>query len=57
MLDTHLLRANDFAREDGAKPHFPAIQAMFDIYAETKMVPEKLDAAKFRHATIVAPIE
>jgi hypothetical protein len=30
---------------------------MFDIYAESKMVPERLDVARFRHAAIVAPIE
>jgi sulfonate transport system substrate-binding protein len=57
VLDTYLLKPNDFAREPGAKPNFEAIQAMFDIYAETGMVPQKLDAAKFRHPTIVAPIE
>src|SRR5712691_355071 len=57
VLDTYLLRSNDFAREPGARPNFPAIQAMFDIYAETGMVPEKLDAACFRHPSIVAPLE
>ena len=57
VLDTFLLKPNDFARETGAKPNFDGIQAMFDIYAETGMVKDRLDVARFRHATIVAPIE
>jgi ABC-type nitrate/sulfonate/bicarbonate transport system substrate-binding protein len=57
VLDTYLLKPNDFAREPGAKPNFEAIQAMFDIYAETGMVNQKLDVARFRHPSVVAPIE
>jgi ABC-type nitrate/sulfonate/bicarbonate transport system substrate-binding protein len=57
VLDTFLLKPNDFAREPGAKPNFEGIQAMFDIYADTGMTTAKLDVAKFRHPTIVAPIE
>jgi len=57
VLDTYLLKPNDFAREPGAKPNFAAIQTMFDIYAETGMVKEKLDVARFTHASVVAPIE
>ena len=57
VLDTFLLKPNDFAREPGAHPNFEGIQAMFNIYAETGMVSQKLDVARFRHATIVAPIE
>ncbi|MBX9591444.1 MAG: ABC transporter substrate-binding protein [Hyphomonadaceae bacterium] len=57
VLDTYLLKPNDFAREAGAAPNFAGIQAMFDIYAETGMIKEKLDAARFRHASIVAPME
>jgi ABC-type nitrate/sulfonate/bicarbonate transport system substrate-binding protein len=57
VLDTYLLKANDFAREQGAAPNFAAIQAMFDIYAETGMIKRKLDVAQLRHPTIVAPIE
>ncbi len=57
VLDTYLLKGNDFAREPGAAPNFAGIQAMFDIYAETAMIKEKLDVARFRHATIVAPME
>ena len=44
VLDTYLLKPNDFAREPGAKPNFAGIQAMFDIYAETGMITKKLDA-------------
>ena len=57
VLDTYLLKPNDFAREAGAKPNFEGIQAMLDIYAETGMLPKKLDAQTFRHSTIVAPLE
>ena len=57
VLDTYLLKANDFAREPGAAPNFPAIQAMLDVYAETGLVSKKLTATDFRNAKIVAPIE
>jgi ABC-type nitrate/sulfonate/bicarbonate transport system substrate-binding protein len=57
VLDTYLLKANDFAREPGAAPNFPAIQAMFDIYVATGMIKQKLDVSQFRHPSIVAPIE
>jgi NitT/TauT family transport system substrate-binding protein len=56
VLDTYLLKPNDFAREPGAAPNFAGIQAMLDIYAETGMVSKKLDAAKFKHSSIVAPL-
>ncbi|PWB63983.1 MAG: nitrate ABC transporter substrate-binding protein [Bradyrhizobiaceae bacterium] len=57
VLDTFLLKPNDFAREPGAAPNFAAIQAMLDIYTETGMISKKLDAAKFKHPSIVAPIQ
>ena len=57
VLDTYLLKQNDFAREPGAAPNFDAIQAMFDVYSDTKMIDRKLDAKTLRHPTIVAPIE
>ncbi len=55
VLDTYLLKPNDFAREPGAAPNFAGIQAMFDIYAESGMIKEKLDAARFRNPSSVAP--
>ena len=57
VLDTYLLKQNDFAREPGAAPNFDAIQAMFDVYTDTKMIDRKLDAKTLKHPTIVAPIE
>jgi ABC-type nitrate/sulfonate/bicarbonate transport system substrate-binding protein len=57
VLDTYLLKGNDFAREPGAAPNFDAIQAMFDIYTNEKMIEKKLDAKALKHPTIVAPIE
>jgi ABC-type nitrate/sulfonate/bicarbonate transport system substrate-binding protein len=56
VLDTYLLKENDFGRDPGAAPNFPAIQRMLDIYAETGMLP-KLDVAQFKHPTIVAPLQ
>src|SRR5215468_3925229 len=57
VLDTYLLKPNDFAREPGAKPNFAGIQAMLDVYAETGMLSKKLDAQKFKHPSIVAPLQ
>jgi ABC-type nitrate/sulfonate/bicarbonate transport system substrate-binding protein len=57
VLDTYLLKGNDFAREPGAAPNFAAIQAMFDVYAAEKMIDKKLDAGTLKHPAIVAPIE
>ena len=57
VLDTYLLKPNDFAREPGAAPNFAGIQAMLDVYADTGMINKKLDANQFKHPTIVAPIE
>jgi ABC-type nitrate/sulfonate/bicarbonate transport system substrate-binding protein len=57
VLDAFMLKPNDFARDPGAAPNFAAIQAMLDVYAETGMLSKKLDAQKFKHATIVAPIK
>ena len=56
VLDTYLLKDNDFGRDPGAAPNFEAIQKMLDIYAETGMLP-KLDVAQFKHPTIVAPLQ
>ncbi len=57
VLDTYLLKGNDFGRDPGAAPNFPAIQKMLDIYAETGMLPKRLDVAQFKHPTIVAPLQ
>jgi ABC-type nitrate/sulfonate/bicarbonate transport system substrate-binding protein len=57
VLDTYLLKPNDFAREPGAAPNFAGIQAMFDVYTDTGMISKKLDASALKHPTVVAPIE
>jgi ABC-type nitrate/sulfonate/bicarbonate transport system substrate-binding protein len=57
VLDTYLLKSNDFAREPGAAPNFAGIQAMFDVYTDTGMISKKLDAGALKHPTVVAPIE
>jgi len=35
VLDSYLLKQNDFAREPGGAPNFAGIQAMFDVYTTT----------------------
>ncbi len=57
VLDTYLLKPNDFAREPGAAPNFAGIQAMFDVYTDNKMISKKLDASTLKHPKIVAPME
>ena len=57
VLDTYLLKPNDFAREPGAAPNFAGIQAMFDVYTETGMIPKKLNVNDFKNPKVVAPIE
>ena len=57
VLDTYLLKDNDFARRPDASPDFPAIQAMLDVYAETGLISKKLNSQDFRNPKIVAPIE
>jgi ABC-type nitrate/sulfonate/bicarbonate transport system substrate-binding protein len=56
VLDSYLLKDNDFGRDPGAAPNFEAIQKMLDIYAATGMLP-KMDVAQFKHPTIVAPLQ
>jgi ABC-type nitrate/sulfonate/bicarbonate transport system substrate-binding protein len=56
VLETYLLKDNDFGRDPGAAPNFPAMQKMLDIYTEAGMLP-KMDVMQFKHPTIVAPIQ
>ena len=57
VLETYLLKPNDFARDPGAAPDFAAIQTMLNTYHETGMLPTKLDAMAWKHSSIVAPIQ
>ncbi|WP_295851421.1 ABC transporter substrate-binding protein [Tardiphaga sp.] len=57
VLETYLLRDNDFARDPGAAPNFTAIQQMLDVYVETGMLPKKVDVSAWKHPTIVAPLK
>jgi ABC-type nitrate/sulfonate/bicarbonate transport system substrate-binding protein len=57
VLDSYLLKENDFAREPGGAPNFAGIQAMFDVYTDNKMIDKKLDAGALKHRSVVAPIE
>ena len=56
VLDTYLLKDNDFGRDPKAAPNCEAIQLMLDIYAETGMLP-KLSVKQFYNPAVVAPIE
>jgi NitT/TauT family transport system substrate-binding protein/sulfonate transport system substrate-binding protein len=57
VLETYLLKDNDFGRDPGAAPNFPAIQTMYDTFTETGLLPKKMDVSQFKHPTIVAPIK
>ncbi len=56
VLDTYLLKQNDFHREAGAKPNLTGIQAMFDIYTKAGMIKDKLDVTTFARNDLMAPI-
>jgi ABC-type nitrate/sulfonate/bicarbonate transport system substrate-binding protein len=56
VLETYLLKPNDFAREPGDKPNFDGIQAMADVYAQTGMVSKRIDVSQFK-GPVTAPIE
>src|SRR5260370_3421498 len=51
VLETYLLKDNDFGRDPCAAPNFAALQKMPDIYPETGSLP-KMDVAQFKHRTI-----
>jgi ABC-type nitrate/sulfonate/bicarbonate transport system substrate-binding protein len=57
VLDTYLLKSNDFDRPVGDGPNFPAIQSMFDLFAETGLVAKKIDVNTLRNDRIVAPLD
>ena len=57
VLETYLLKDNDFGRDPGAAPNFPAIQTMLDTYTATGMLSKKVDVNQFKHPTIVAPLQ
>lgn len=57
VLDTYLLKPNDFAREPGARPNFAGIQAMFDLYQQAGLLKKPLDVKQFRRDDVTAPLE
>jgi ABC-type nitrate/sulfonate/bicarbonate transport system substrate-binding protein len=57
VLETYLLKENDFARDPGAAPNFDAIQKMLDVYVETGMLPKKVDVSAWKNPSVVAPIK
>lgn len=57
VLETYLLKPNDFAREPGARPNFAGIQAMFDLYQQAGLLKKPLDVKQFRRDDVTAPLE
>jgi ABC-type nitrate/sulfonate/bicarbonate transport system substrate-binding protein len=57
VLETYLLKPNDFAREPGARPNFAGIQAMFDLYQQAGLLKKHLDVKQFRRDDVTAPLE
>jgi sulfonate transport system substrate-binding protein len=57
VFEPFYFRAYDFARDPGAAANYDGIQKLFDIYAETGMLPKKLNAADFKHPKIAAPMK
>ncbi|MCZ2497485.1 PhnD/SsuA/transferrin family substrate-binding protein [Xylophilus sp. Kf1] len=54
-LEPYLMKQNDFARPADARPDFPAIQAMFDQYAELGLMSRPLKVEQFRRDDLTAP--
>jgi ABC-type nitrate/sulfonate/bicarbonate transport system substrate-binding protein len=54
VLETYLLKTNDFGRDPVAAPNFEAIQTMLDIYADTGMLP-KMSVKQFYNPAVTAP--
>lgn len=58
VLDTfYMIPGKDFERTAGAALDFAVLQAMLDLYFEAGMIPSSLEAAAFKHPTIVAPLK
>jgi ABC-type nitrate/sulfonate/bicarbonate transport system substrate-binding protein len=57
VFEPFYFKQYDFARDPGAAPNFDGVQKLFDIYAETGMLPKKLDVKDFKHPTIAAPMK
>ena len=57
LLDTYLLKPNDFAREPGAHPNFAGIQAMFDLYQSVGLLKKPLSVKQFQRDDVTAPVE
>ncbi|WP_209021266.1 ABC transporter substrate-binding protein [Paracoccus ravus] len=53
----YLKEGQDFERAAGAAVDFTVLQNMLDLYHEAGMIPAKVEAAKFQHAEIVAPLK
>jgi NitT/TauT family transport system substrate-binding protein/sulfonate transport system substrate-binding protein len=57
VLETYLLKDNDFARDPGAKPNFAGIQTMYDVFSKTGLLSQKVDVEQFHDPSVTAPIE
>ena len=57
VLDTYLLKANDFVHDEGAAPNFTAIQGLLNSFTATGLMSKKLDIALFQNPAIHAPMK
>lgn len=58
VLETFYLKDGlDFQRAPGAALDFTVLQDMLDVYHETGMISEAVDAQAFRHPTVSAPLK
>lgn len=58
VLDSFYLKPGaDFERSAGAAMDFAVLQSMFDLYHQAGMLAEPVDAASFKHPTLVAPLK
>ena len=57
VLDTFILKSNDFSRPPGAAADYSAIQKMFDIYSDAGQLTKPVDIKTLKHPTLFAPIE
>nr|WP_237351826.1 ABC transporter substrate-binding protein [Rhizobium sp. ACO-34A] len=58
VLETFYLKDGmDFERSSGAALDFEVLQSMLDVYKESGMISGEIEAATFKHPTIVAPLK
>jgi sulfonate transport system substrate-binding protein len=57
VVDSYLLKTNDFVHPVGAAPDFAAIQNLLNSFTASGLMAQKLDVANFRTPGIYAPLK